>query len=74
MREENGRRIQTEVPGRAGASARLDKEVRFLLSVPRAVLIEREKQYRDSVTQNPKRRGPKRKVKLSASPPTLPFR
>ena len=51
------------------AASRMDAEVRFLLGVPRAVLLESaKKRTGESVENNPKRRGPKRKVKLSASP------
>ena len=39
-----------------------------LLAVPREEIQRREKEYREKVDQNPKRRGPKRKVKASASP------
>lgn len=44
------------------ASARFDKAVRDLLSVPRTTLVRREKRYRKKVALNPNRRGPKRKV------------
>lgn len=44
------------------AFSRFDKEIRFLLSVPRTTLVKREKKYRAKVDQNPKRRGPKRKA------------
>lgn len=43
------------------AASRFDKEVRFLLSVPRETMVRREKVYRRKVDANPKRRGPKRK-------------
>ena len=39
-----------------------------LLIVPREEMLRGEKEYRAQVAQNPKRRGPKRKVKASASP------
>jgi hypothetical protein len=38
-----------------------------VLSVPHAEILRREKEYRKQVAQNPKRRGPKRKVKPSAA-------
>jgi hypothetical protein len=38
-----------------------------LLTVPREEMLRREKEYRKQVEQNPRRRGPKRKVKTSAS-------
>jgi len=37
-----------------------------VLSVPHAEIVRREKEYQKQVAQNPKRRGPKRKVKPSA--------
>jgi hypothetical protein len=43
------------------------KAIDRLLSVPRDELQRREKEYRQQVEQNPKRPGPKRKVKPSAS-------
>jgi len=49
------------------AFKRFDDEVRFLLSVPRSMLMKREKAYRAKVDKNPNRRGPKRRVKPSAS-------
>jgi hypothetical protein len=39
-----------------------------LLAVPREEIQRREKEYRKQVEQNPRRRGPKRKIKPSASP------
>jgi len=39
-----------------------------LLSVPREELQRREREYRERVAQNPRKRGPKKKVKASASP------
>jgi hypothetical protein len=39
-----------------------------LLIVPHAEIQRREKEYRKQVEQNPRRRGPKRKIKPSASP------
>jgi hypothetical protein len=44
------------------ASARFDKAVRDLLSVPRSTLVRREKAYRKKVAANPRKRGPKRKA------------
>jgi hypothetical protein len=37
-----------------------------VLSVPHAEIVRREKKYQEQAAQNPKRRGPKRKVKPSA--------
>jgi hypothetical protein len=54
--------------GLAAASA-FDEEVRFLLSVPRSVILQREEEYKKQVSANPNRRGPKRKLaKPSVSP------
>lgn len=44
------------------ASAKFDKVLRDLLTVPRSTLVRREKNYRKKVTANPNRRGPKRKT------------
>jgi hypothetical protein len=38
-----------------------------LLAVPREEIQRREKEYRKQAEQNPRRRGPKRKIKPSAS-------
>ncbi|MGE5644641.1 MAG: hypothetical protein ACM336_02495 [Acidobacteriota bacterium] len=38
-----------------------------LLAVPRAVLVEREAEYRKQVDANPRRRGPKRKAEILAA-------
>jgi hypothetical protein len=42
------------------------KLVDRVLSVPHAEIVRREKQYQEQAAQNPKRRGPKRKIKASA--------
>jgi hypothetical protein len=42
------------------------KLVDRVLSVPHAEILRREQEYRKQVAQNPRRRGPKRKVKPSA--------
>lgn len=39
-----------------------------LLAVPREELQRREKEYRAQVAQNPRKRGPKKKIKSSVSP------
>ena len=49
------------------AAERFSNELSFLLKVPHAVIVERETEYRKQVDANPNRRGPKRKVKPSAS-------
>ncbi len=45
-----------------------DKAVRQILSVPKAEILKREAEYQKQVEANPRKRGPKRKVKPSASP------
>jgi len=42
------------------------KLVDRVLSVPHTELLRREQEYQKQAAQNPKRRGPKRKVKPSA--------
>jgi hypothetical protein len=42
------------------------KLVDRVLSVPHTEIVHREKQYQEQAAHNPKRRGPKRKVKPSA--------
>lgn len=39
-----------------------------VLAVPHLTIQKREAEYKAQVEKNPKRRGPKRKVKPSASP------
>jgi hypothetical protein len=50
------------------AFSRFDEGIRQILAVPRSTLVRREKAYRKKVDANPNRRGPKRKVKPTASP------
>ncbi len=50
------------------ASQRFDALMDSVLSVSHDTLLKREKAYRKKVDANPNRRGPKRKVKPSASP------
>jgi hypothetical protein len=49
------------------AFQRFDEAMREILSVPHSLLAWRERAYRKKVDANPNRRGPKRKVKPSAS-------
>jgi hypothetical protein len=44
-----------------------DAAMTKLISVPRAVLMEREAAYRKQVDANPRRRGPKRKSEVLAT-------
>jgi hypothetical protein len=43
------------------------KLVERVLSLPHTELLRREQEYQAAAAQNPKRRGPKRKVKPSAA-------
>lgn len=45
------------------AFRRFDEGVRQILSVPHSVLVRRERTYKKKSAANPKRRGPKPKVK-----------
>lgn len=45
-----------------------DGLLRKVLAVPHSEIVRREAEYRKQAEQNPKRRGPKRKVKPSAPP------
>ena len=49
------------------ASVRFDAAMQKLLSVPHAEIQRREAEYRKQSLANPNRRGPKPKVKPSAS-------
>jgi hypothetical protein len=43
------------------------KLVDRVLSVPHSEIVRREKEYQEQSARNPKRRGPRRKVKPSAA-------
>jgi hypothetical protein len=49
------------------AFTRFENAMRAVVAVPRAVVQKRIKEHRKAVDANPNRRGPKRKVKPSAS-------
>ena len=49
------------------AFRRFDEGVKQILAVPHSAIARREREYRKGVEANPHRRGPKRKVKPSAS-------
>jgi hypothetical protein len=49
------------------AFRRFDEGIRQILSVSHSTLVRRERAYRKKVEANPNRRGPKRKIKPSAS-------
>jgi hypothetical protein len=53
-------------PKRSSEFEEFTKLVDRVLSVPHSEILRREKEYQKQVAQNPKRRGPKRKVKPSA--------
>lgn len=42
--------------------------VERIMAVPKAEILRREAEYRKQADLNPRKRGPKRKVKPSASP------
>jgi hypothetical protein len=48
--------------------ARFAKLVDGVLSVPKTEILRREAEYQKQAALNPKRRGPKRKIKPSAFP------
>lgn len=50
------------------ATARFDGFVGAVLDTPKSLIDRRERAYRKKAEANPNRRGPKRKVKPSASP------
>lgn len=45
-----------------------DKAVKQILSVPKSEILKREAEHKKQADVNPHKRGPKRKVKPSASP------
>jgi len=47
------------------AFRRFDEGIRQILSVPHSTLVRRERAYKKKSLANPKRRGPKPKVKPS---------
>jgi hypothetical protein len=66
MKDNSATSLPACVEGRE-ASARFDTTIRKLLSVPHAEIQRREAEYRKQSLANPNRRGPKPKVKSSAS-------
>ena len=44
------------------------KAVEHLMAVPKAEILRRESEYKKRADMNPRKRGPKRKVKPPASP------
>lgn len=65
MCNDGGMKPHTEMIEGPDAAKRFDATMRALLSVPRAVLLRREAEYKKQVDANPNRRGPKRKAKSS---------
>jgi hypothetical protein len=55
------------------AFQRFDAMVDSVLAVPHSTLVRRERAYRKKVAANPNRRGPKPKVKPSASDHAVNF-
>jgi hypothetical protein len=47
---------------------RFTDAVRSIMSVPKAEILRREAEYNKQADTNPRKRGPKRKVKPPASP------
>jgi hypothetical protein len=59
------------IPMKSKSNPEFDAFTKFvdrLLSVPHSELQRREQEYQKQAAQNPRRRGPKRKVKPSVSP------
>jgi hypothetical protein len=50
------------------AFERFENAMRAVVKVPRAVIQKRLEEHKKDVDDNPNRRGPKRKIKPSASP------
>ena len=50
------------------ATTRFKAAMRKILSVPHSEIQKREAEYQKHVAQNPRKRGPKKKIKPSASP------
>jgi len=48
------------------AFQRFDNAVKSLLAVPHSTIVRRERAYKRRSAKNPRRRGPKPKVKASA--------
>jgi hypothetical protein len=50
------------------AYERFDATMGLLLSVPKSLILRRQKAYRKKVDANPNRRGPKRKSEIQGVP------
>ena len=48
-----------------------DSAMRKLLAVPKSTILERHEEHKKRAALNPKKRGPKPKVKPSTSDPSL---
>jgi hypothetical protein len=66
MKVEHATQLPECIEGKE-ASSRFDAAIRKLLSVPHAEIQRRESEYRKQSLASPRRRGPKPKVKPSAS-------
>ena len=53
------------------AYERFDATMGALLSVPKSLVLRRQKAWRKKVDANPNRRGPKRKSETAPEPPTF---
>ena len=67
MDTESNTRLPDCIEG-SEAFRKFDAAAGQILSVPRSEIMRREAEYKRKSALNPKRRGPKRKVKPSASP------
>jgi hypothetical protein len=50
---------------------RFDATMSALLTVPKSLVLRRQRAYRKKVDANPNRRGPKRKSEQPPAPPTF---
>jgi len=51
------------------AFERFDATMSALLSVPKSLILRRQRAWRKKVDANPNRRGPKRKTEVAPDPP-----
>jgi hypothetical protein len=49
------------------AATRFRTIMKQILSVPRSEILKREAEYQKRIAQNPRKRGPKRKIKSSVN-------
>jgi hypothetical protein len=53
------------------AFERFDATMSALLSVPKSLVLRRQRAWRKKVDANPNRRGPKRKAEVAPDPPRV---